>query len=1013
MSQQRTPRHPLPPPPPGGNARRTSSSYSASSGGGSGGGSPSKGSSGRLPLPPGRTSSSSMPERMAQSMTIDEMRVLHQRALQEAEAKRTELRLVLASRYRELVGSSDKVLRMRDRAQELYNLVHALPELLEKLERTELSETAVNGHGEESKESPEESLAQQMSHLRRQLSELPRMAYRSLDRNQVHSAATTLIGLFTLIASQTKEYPMANLLANPEALAANSHQQSLLNSGSPDAPLLATQMRMIYLQVQTLPRKILRLARAKLSHPALDQERSARASAAALAALHLLGSADGKKESTTASALLETYFEAKAQLLMGLLQKLNVKEPEGAEAILAELLLLLQHDVIVHPYEIFVLRRVPGDDDGTVNDCLPLWDPAAVQARCSKFLAYHLPLIRNKVKTVLVSIAGTTASALGHIRQSLYDKTDGAECMRALNEDNPIASWDDAVGTMVDLRTVLGQGPADRKFSLWSALFSQTFSSLVHSLLTTAFYSVHSGVVATLRTSLANAPEVVLPHEAYRNTLRIATDLDHSLRKVSEDAYELLVHAEEREESEQRLRQSLYVQTCEILGRLVVEIRRIAADESLKNPNKDMIVARLCYLLKFRLTSLPKLLDPTTIPTATGMISYVDLESAFSLADDDDDGVIQLQEAMQATESAFAGTQFQGVEMVRETLLLAEDIDLASESVTLHELVLLTARGLRHEKGERSALGTVQAALDAIVDPCLDRWGCVATTVSEPLKDIVSTAVEVDDEEYKRLFTTEGNEDLPAVSPFMMGYLLKVVAVLNQTTTPSDALAPPLEISKGMMATPTAFLDRLRFALLRQSLTQMTTCWEEALGAVDLSSAGVTSLKQFLVDVTFLKYCYLKRNQYGLGPSTGTNSIEATETKLNSLVNQVDKSVSNKCSRAVLMTLPERMKKKHFHAVTVGELFLSSLFGQSPDMGVSAGGEVDVDTTAGPFFYSPLASSRRFALLPIQSDRSLSDLQLKTKYAKEKQETDRRQETSADSLMSSGLGFFSNMLKKK
>ena len=67
-------------------------------------------------------------------MTIDEMRVLHQRALHDAEAKRTELRLVLASRYRELVGSSDEVLRMKDRAKELHDLVHALPGLVEKIQ---------------------------------------------------------------------------------------------------------------------------------------------------------------------------------------------------------------------------------------------------------------------------------------------------------------------------------------------------------------------------------------------------------------------------------------------------------------------------------------------------------------------------------------------------------------------------------------------------------------------------------------------------------------------------------------------------------------------------------------------------------------------------------------------------------------------------------------------------------------------------------------------------------------
>ena len=931
-----------------------------------------------------------MPERMAQSMTIDEMRVLHQRALQEAEAKRTELRLVLASRYRELVGSSDKVLRMRDRAQELHNLVHALPALLEKLEQTAVPETA-----EEHKQSPEEASAQRIATLRRQLSELPRLAYRCLDRNQVDKAATTLIDLFTLIASQTNEYPMANQLARKDAIQTTT-PSLIIDRNTAEASLLATQMRMIYLQVQTLPRKIVQMARTQLARPTLDRAAGAQASAAALAALHWLD------KNTTATGLLETYFDAKAQLLMGLLHKLNVKEPEGAETILAELLLLLQYDVLLHPYEIFVLGR---------NEGLPTWQVAAVQTRCSKFLAYHLPLIRNKVKTVLVSIAGTTASALGHIRQSLYDKTDGAECMRALNQENCVATWDQAVAALVDINMVLGQGPSDRKFSLWSALFSHTFSSLVHSLLTTAFHSVHSKVVHTLRTSLANAPQVVLPHEAYRNTLRIATDLDESLRKVSNDAYELLVHAEEREESEHRLRQSLYVQTCEILGRLVVEIRRIAADQALNNPNKDIIVGRLCYLLKYRLTSLPKLLDPTTIPTATGMISYIDLESAFSLADDDDDGVIRLQEAMQATESAFAGTQFQGAEMVRETLLLADDIDLAAESITLHELVLLTARGLRHEKGARSALGTVQAALDAIVDPCLDRWGARAAAVTESLQDIVTKATEVSDEEYQRLFITEANKDVPPVSPFVMGYLLKVAAVLNQTTTLSDALSPPLEATQGMMASPTPFFDRLRVALLRQSMGQITTCWNDVLENVNVSAAGPTALKHFLVDVSFLQHCFLERNQCGLGPNDAFRSVN--ETNLRNLVKRIKQLVSDKCSRASLVSLPQGMKEKHRYALGVSDLLLSSLFGQSPESTISAGGEVDLGTNAEPFFHVPLPSSRRFLLLPIQSDRSLNDLQLKTKYAKEKQETDRRQESSADSLMSSGLGFFSSMLKKK
>ena len=66
-------------------------------------------------------------------MTIDEMRQLHRSALTDAESKRTELRLVLASRYRELVGSSDEVTHMRERAGELGELVSALPGLVERV----------------------------------------------------------------------------------------------------------------------------------------------------------------------------------------------------------------------------------------------------------------------------------------------------------------------------------------------------------------------------------------------------------------------------------------------------------------------------------------------------------------------------------------------------------------------------------------------------------------------------------------------------------------------------------------------------------------------------------------------------------------------------------------------------------------------------------------------------------------------------------------------------------------
>jgi hypothetical protein len=45
-----------------------------------------------------------------------------------------------------------------------------------------------------------------------------------------------------------------------------------------------------------------------------------------------------------------------------------------------------------------------------VMNTLPSFDHEQVKTKASKFLAAHLPLIRSKVKTVLVGIKGTTAS---------------------------------------------------------------------------------------------------------------------------------------------------------------------------------------------------------------------------------------------------------------------------------------------------------------------------------------------------------------------------------------------------------------------------------------------------------------------------------------------------------------------------------------------------------------------------------------------------------------------------
>ncbi|KAL7534681.1 hypothetical protein ACHAXR_006032, partial [Thalassiosira sp. AJA248-18] len=1031
------------------------------------------------------------------SMTIDEMRILHRTALAEAEAKRTELRLVLASRYRELVGSSDEVIHMRERAEELNDLVVALPELVEKVAKSAeaiedaSSAAAVSGddsrklfsdesqtgaENEDGKNSPQDrddfttaSGSNSLAAVRGEISRLPRDIHRCLDENNVHGAAAALIALFDIIASRSKYFPLATALSSGKN---NIGIPTKNNNATPNnPPLLETQMKMVYLHVQTLPTRTVKLSRRALLQSAAKPGVGAHATAAALSALDLLdidrrrqkkllsssspvpsssaavSTSSSSTESSRATKLIDLYYDSKAQLLNKLLNRLTLPASvsaadatsvtNAAEVILSKIVLILQYDVILHPYQIFVLRKFPvndnggsGDDShggegGVINEImstLPHFDADLLKSKASRFLAAHLPLIRTKVKSVLMIIAGTTASKLGQIRQTLYDKTDGVECMTAL-DNTGVCTWDEAVSGMVDIRVVshgttfataldsnkgsIGENrggggggmngqsntagatatAATRRFSLWGALFSNTFSSLVHSLLTSSFHSVHVRVVSTLRTSLARAPpfESMLPHEAHRNALRIATDLDASLRRVSDDAHELLVHAEEREESERRLRQSLYVQTCEIMGRLLNELRRMLtdgkrgslvrakSDEEKEDATKVLIVGRLCHLLKFRLKSLPTLLDPKSSPAvlaaglgggkSSGMITLMELSSSFDLADDDDDGLISFDEAMEAMESAFSGTHFHGAQMVRDTLLLSDSSAAgvgeassgvsnhasrsfasnthksAPQSVTLSELALLSARGLRHDaSGPESALGTVQSSLDDIVHRCFREWARAAlspplTSFATTLQEQIGVASRVSDMEWKRLNGLIDKEDdallkeisqskgdasklkqsqaiVGEVSPHVVSYLLAVAGVLNRSVCPADSLPPvpsleyaeALGISSSNNKEMPNMMVTIRGSLLGEALTSMSqSLRQEMTSSSDeedddddhniLKKCSPSSLVQLVMDVKFINRCFFDRNQHGF--LLASDSVDDSRAIMDSLTERLSISVSN------------------------------------------------------------------------------------------------------------------------
>lgn len=585
-------------------------------------------------------------------------------------------------------------------------------------------------------------------------------------------------------------------------------------------------------------------------------------------------------------------------------------------------------------------------------------------------------------------------------------------------------SWDEAVFAVVDLRTISADAEAvqQQKFSLWGALFSNTFSSLVHSLLSTAFQSVHTQVVSTLRVALASAPPVssILPHEAYRNALQIATQLDQSLEKVSADAHELLVHAEEREESERRLRQSLYVQTCEIMGRLLCEVRRMAQTDLASDGTRELVIGRLCFLLKFRLMSLKTLLSPESSPAAmhgtSGMISFVDLQSAFELADDDDDGVISFDEVLEAVESAFSGTRFNGGDMVRETLLLSADSDVVG-NVTLFELMLLSARGIRHSKsGSESALGAVQLSLDGIVSSCIRAWAHSvldgpAGTLRSGLEDFVAAASSSDEEEWKRMFFSD--QDAPiyskGVSPHIAGFFLTASSRLNTNLSPADTLSPlpsdgdsyaaALGICKNEAGQVETFSDVMQRAVFVESYAQSTQLIEDAITSgqgAELDRSCLNARVQLYIDATLLKFIFIDNNKRNI------SRPPESDQRLKGVVKYISQLLQSDCDATMLSTIKSTAKERHTQYLTAGNLFLSSLFG-TVEGSVTSGNE--------PAIHVPLPSSRRFALLPVQADRSLKDIQLRGKYAKEKQAPDETPDASSGNVISGGLGFLSGMLK--
>jgi hypothetical protein len=160
--------------------------------------------------------------------------------------------------------------------------------------------------------------------------------------------------------------------------------------------------------------------------------------------------------------LLDLYLNAKALVWWALLDKLSSTSgtmnesytdarANNMEDILSEIVLILQYDIIQHPYQIFVLHEFLSLStsrsfaEGTMKSLPSMLPASPIQSKQASncFLAY-LPKIRRKVKSLLIGIAGMTASALGKIQQSLHNKMYSLECIER-SDINGVSTWEEVV----------------------------------------------------------------------------------------------------------------------------------------------------------------------------------------------------------------------------------------------------------------------------------------------------------------------------------------------------------------------------------------------------------------------------------------------------------------------------------------------------------------------------------------------------------------------------------------
>jgi hypothetical protein len=284
-----------------------------------------------------------------------------------------------------------------------------------------------------------------------------------------------------------------------------------------------------------------------------------------------------------------------------------------------------------------------------------------------------------------------------------------------------------------------------------------------------------------------------------------------------------------------------------------------------------------------------------------------------------------------------------------------------------------------------------------------------------------------------------------------VAYILNIASILNSNIAPSDCLSPVPNLdhatSLGITLSPTnptvpTFMEMIRWSLLDESLHTLSSTIHEMLNnknTTQLGQCNISALIQLHIDVTFIRTCYVDRNQCGFikrNEMINRRREESIQNLEMILKQQIEPLIvshkDNGQGLDMIQTMSNLSSETHHRIFEMSDLFISSLLGVAPAVNVSlsVSSESILSSSSSslirsdPMFPLPLPSSRRFVLLPVQIDRSLTDVQgLQNKYNKDASvsststvATDGRTTNHSDgynssNVISGGLGFLSSMLK--